>query len=64
MYGLNEPCKHCFCRSKTVAVDPMATVKKQVHYCCWCGEEKPRAKGGFRYNVQDVIDNARKRGET
>lgn len=33
-------CQHCFCRSKTVADDAMATTKSRVFYCCWCGAEK------------------------
>jgi hypothetical protein len=33
-------CNHCFCRSKTVADDAMATIKRRVFYCCWCGEER------------------------
>lgn len=33
-------CQHCFCRSKTVTDDAMATVKRRVFYCCWCDEEK------------------------
>jgi hypothetical protein len=33
-------CEHCFCRTKTVAIDALAVNKKRVRYCCWCGEEK------------------------
>lgn len=33
-------CTHCFCRSKTVAVDALAVKTKRVRFCCWCGEEK------------------------
>jgi hypothetical protein len=36
-----KPCaKHCFCRSKTVPVDPFGVKTKRVRFCCFCGHER------------------------